>query len=191
LAAVGCLEIVLFVCCPRVADAQVSAGDESEAPRLSVHAAAGVTLPNYDEGGGDLQSISIGYSPTPKLTVLMGVGRIHRPTLRRYSDGVTSLTRGGTVQFVSGEVRFALPFGERVFPYAFTGGGLGVQRSNVNADFPDRVTNAAYLMFGGGGLAVPLGSHLRVTGDVGVLLLGEYDVFRSILPVRVGLAWSF
>ncbi len=41
-------------------------------------------------------------------------------------------------------------------------------------------------------LIVPLGPHLRVSGDVGFLLfVGERDVIGLILPLRAGLAWPF
>jgi hypothetical protein len=182
---------VLFVLGSCVLRAQAS--DEGNRPGpVSVQVAAGGLLPHADEGSGDLQSVATGYSPTPKVTVLVGAWRMHRPTtLRRYSDGGSSLTRGGTTQFVSGEVRFSFLAGERVVPYAFTGGGLGVSRPNVNQAFPDRVTNTAYVIFGGGGLAFPLGSRLSASADLGLVMLGERDVIRPILPVRAGLTWRF
>jgi hypothetical protein len=168
------------------------ASDDDRSRRWSVQVAAGATVPHGDERGGDVESVSIGYAPTPKLTILVNGTRTHRPThVQYFPDGVTSATRGGTVQFVSGEVRFTPRSDERVSPYAMAGAGLGVSRPNVNDIFPNRVTNAAYVWFSGGGLAVPLGPHLRVFGDVSALLLGERDVIRLILPLRAGLAWRF
>lgn len=179
---------LLIVLGSRVVDAQ----EENRPGPLSVHVSTGALLPHADEGTGELQSVSIGYSPTPKLTVLVGGWRMHRPTTERhYSDGVTAFTRGGTTQFVSGEVRFMFRSVDRVAPYAFTGGGFGVSRSNVNDIFPYRVRNVAYVAFGGGGLSVPLGSHLSASGDLGFFSLGEQDYMRLILPVRVGLTWRF
>jgi hypothetical protein len=182
---------LVFVLGSRVLDAQ--APDDGNGPGpLSVHVAAGATLAHADESAGDLQSVSIGYSPTPKLTVLVGGWRMHRPTnVRHYPDGVTAATRGGTTQFVSGEVRFMLRSGERVAPYAFTGGGFGVSRSDVDDIFPNRVRNAAYVAFGGGGLSVPLGPRLRASADFGFFSLGEQDFMRLILPIRAGLEWRF
>lgn len=175
----------------RVTNAQALDDGNGPGP-FSVHVAAGATIPHADEGGGDVQSVAIGYSPTPKLTVMVGGWRVHRPTtLRRYSDGVESLTRGGTSQIVSGEVRFLFRSVEHVAPYAYTGGGVGVTHPDVNDDFPSHVANTAYTVFGGGGLSVPLGPRLSVSGDVGLFLLGESDIMRPILPVRVGLAWRF
>jgi len=187
-AAVVCL---LFVLGSRVLDAQTPDDGNQPGP-LSVHLAAGATLAHADESAGDLQSVSIGYSPTPKLTILMGGWRIYRPTkVQRYPDGVTAYTRGGTTQFVSCEVRFMLGSDERVVPYAFTGGGFGVSRSNVNDIFPYRTTNVAYVAFGGGGLSVPLSPRLRASADFGIFSLGEQDFMRSILPFRAGLELRF
>jgi hypothetical protein len=184
---------LMFVPGSRVLDAQGPGADEGNQPGpLSVHVVAGATLAHADESAGDLQSVSIGYSPTPKLTVLVGGWRMHRPTsMRRYSDGVESFTRGGTAQFVSGEVRFLFRTDDHVAPYAFTGGGFGVSRPNVNDIFTNPVTNAAYVAFGGGGLSIPLGPRLRASADLGFFMLGEQDVMRLILPVRAGLAWRF
>ena len=190
---------LLFVLVPGVLAAQPNSGEQaSGAPdedlplRFSVHVGAGGTIPHADEGAGTLQTVSFGLSPTPKLTILVGGVRIHRPPyVRSYSDGGSSTTRGGTAQFAIGEVRFAFRPDGRASPYVMAGGGLGVSRPNVSQNFPDRVTDPAYVMFSGGGLVVPLGPHLRVSGDVGFLLLGETDVPRLILPVRAGLAWQF
>lgn len=167
--------------------------DDNRPRRLSVHLAAGVTIPSGNEGGGNVQSVSIGYSPTPRLTVLVSGGRTHMPThVRHFSDG-RSVTRGGTLQIVSGEVRFARRSGERATPYAVTGAGLGVWGPNVNDIFTRPVTNERIrCVFSGRGLVVPLGPHLRVSGDAGFLLVvGERNVIGLILPLRVGLAWRF
>jgi hypothetical protein len=188
-----------LVLVPRVLTGQASpvqqaprTPDDNRPQRFSLHVAAGGTLPHGDESGGNLQSVSMGYAPTPKLTVLVSGGRTHRPTrVQHFPDGGSGATRGGTVLFVGGEVRFALRPGERASPYVMTGAGVGRSRPNVNSIFPDRVTNAAYLFFSGGGFAVPLGPHLRLSGDVGFFLLGERDVIRLILPVRGGLALHF
>lgn len=166
--------------------------ERSRSGPVSVQVSAGALVPHGDEASGDVQSVAVGYSPTGKVTVLVGGWRMHRPTtMQRYSDGGTALTRGGTVQFISGEVRFSWLSGERVSPYVFTGGGLGVSRPNVNEWFTNRVTNAAYVAFGGGGVAFPLGLHLIASADLGLFMVGERDVIRPLLPVRAGLAWRF
>lgn len=191
--AVVCL---LFVLVPRVLAAQASVGeqaprtpDDTWPRRLSVHLAAGATIPSGNDGGGNVQSVSIGYSPTPKLTVLVSGGRAHKfPRVRHFPDG-ESFTPGGTLQLVSGEVRFTLRSGERVSPYVLTGAGFGVWRRTEAIAEP--LTNPAHVWFSGGGLVVPLGPHLRVSGDVGFLALIERDVLHLFLPVRAGLAWRF
>ena len=191
--AVVCL---LFVLVPRVVAAQASVGeqaprtpDDNRPRRLSVHLAAGATIPSGNDGVGNVQSVSIGYSPTPKLTVLVSGGRTHRATrVQHFPDGFYQ-PPGGTLQFVSGEVRFALRSGERVSPYALTGAGFGVWRRNEAIAEP--LTNAARVLFSGGGLAMRLGPHLRLSGDVGFLFLIERDVLHLFLPVRAGLAWRF
>jgi hypothetical protein len=86
-------------------------------------------------------------------------------------------------------VRFALRSGERVSPYALAGAGVGVWRRSEAIAEP--VRNAARVWFSGGGLVVPVGPHLRVSGDVGFLALIERDVLHLFLPVRAGLAWRF
>jgi hypothetical protein len=47
-----------------------------------------------------------------------------------------SASRGGTLMFVSGELRLALPPADLVSPFAIAGIGRGVSRPNVNAAFP-------------------------------------------------------
>lgn len=193
---VACLFFVLVPC---VLAEQASVGeqaprmpDDNRPQRLSVHVAAGATLPHGDASRGTIQSVSIGYAPTPKLMVLVSGGRIHSPTRVQYfSDGGSGATRGGTVVFVSGEVRFALRSGKRASPYVITGAGIGISRPNVNEVFTDRVTNTARVLFSGGGLAVSMGPHLRVSADMGFLLLGERDTIGLLLPLRGGLAWRF
>ena len=191
--AVVCL---LFELVPRMVAAQTSVreqapltSDDNRPRRLSVHLAAGATIPSGNAGSANLQSVSIGYSPTPKLTVLASGGRTHLPRhVKQFPDG-SFREPGGTLRFVSGEMRFALRSGERVTPYALAGAGFGVWRRNEAIAEP--LTNAALVVFSGGGLLVPVGRHLRVTGDVGFLLLIERDVPHLFLPVRAGLAWRF
>jgi hypothetical protein len=191
--AVVCL---LFVLVPRMVAAQPPVGeqaprtpDDNRPRRLSVHLAAGAAIPSGNDGPGNVQSVSIGYSPTPKLSVLVSGGRAHKvPRVRQFPDGF-SREPGGTLRFLSGEVRFTLRSGDRVSPYAQAGAGSGVWRRTEAIAEP--LTNAAHVVFSGGGLVVPLGSHLRVSGDVGFLLLIERDVPHLFLPVRAGLAWRF
>jgi hypothetical protein len=119
----ACLLLALV---PRMLAAQASGAeqppgtpDDHRPRRFSVHAAAGATLPAGNDAGGNVQSVSIGYAPTPKLMVLVSGWRTHNPTDVRYSSDGFSATRGGTLQFVSGEVRFALRSDVRVISLTF------------------------------------------------------------------------
>jgi hypothetical protein len=115
--------------------------------------------------------------------------RAHKLTrVRQFPDGF-SVEPGGTLHFVSGEVRFALRSGERVSPSVLTGAGFGVWRRTEAIAEP--LTNAAHVLFSGGGLVMPLGPHLRVSADMGLLLLIERDVPHLFLPVRAGLGLAF
>jgi hypothetical protein len=53
------------------------------------------------------------------------------------------------------------------------------------------IPSAARVFFAGGGLVVPLGSHLRVSGDVGFLVLIERERAPPVPagPRRPGLAF--
>src|SRR5262245_28045513 len=106
-----CLVLVLV---PRVLAAQASESeqaspvpDDNWSRRLSVHVAVGATLQQGDDNGGNVQFLSMGFSPTSKLTVLVSGGRTHSPTRVDDFSGGSSAFRGGTAQFVSGELRFA------------------------------------------------------------------------------------
>ncbi len=82
-------------------------------PRLfTVQAAAGATL----QGAGTVQSASFGFSPSPRLTLLVGAERIHLPTEVQYSEHSRGATRGGTMQLVTVEAGFALRSDDRVSP---------------------------------------------------------------------------
>src|SRR6188508_483754 len=93
--------------------------------RLSVEAAAGPTL--Y---GGHVLSATFGYSPAPRLELRLNVERDHLPFERSPFPGGYSLTRGGTLTFVSGELRLAVLPAGRVSPFAVVGLGRGVSRPN-------------------------------------------------------------
>jgi hypothetical protein len=174
---------------PPVGEQAARTSGHSRLRRLSVHLAAGVTIPSGNDGPGNVQSVSIGYAPTPRVTVLVSGGRARKlPRVRQLPDGF-SRAPGGTLHSVSGEVRFTLRSGERVSPYVLAGAGLGVWRRTEAIAEP--ITSAAYAVFSGGGVVVPLGRHLRVSGDVGFLLLIERDVPHLFLPVRAGLTWRF
>ncbi len=189
-AVVACLLFVLGSC---VLDAQ-DAGRRESAWSAERYIAAGATLAHADEGAGDLQSVSIGYSPTPKLTILMGGWRIHRPTrVRRYPDGVTAFTRGG--HHAVRELRGALHARFRTsasFRMRSPAEALASRARTSTTSFPIATTNAAYVAFGGGGLSVPLSSRpARVGRPRHLQCSASSDFMRLILPVRAGLELRF
>ncbi len=164
-------------------------GQPSIAPeRLSLQAAAGPTLME----GGNVLWTAFGYSPLSRLELLLTGERIHVPFQSERFPGGSSVTRGGTLTFVSGEVRLALRPPDRVSPFAVAGIGGGVSRPNVNAQFPDPVRHGLRVLHVGGGVRVPLRRGLSLLGDArGLLALEGNDGILAILPVRVGVAWRF
>jgi hypothetical protein len=186
---------VLCVLMPRVTTGQTSTG--APAPRdaeserrhhFSVPLAGGPTL-IY---GGNVLSAAFGYSPASRLELLLNVERIHHPfQLKRFPEG-DSVIRGGTMTFVSGELRLSLLPADRVSPFAMAGVGGGVSRPNVNAEFPDRVSNDLRVLYFGGGVRVPLRRGFSLFGDVRAMLALEgYDGVLGVWPVRAGVAWRF
>jgi hypothetical protein len=172
---------------PTAAAASSDTGREGR-QRLSLQVAAGPTLVS----GGNSFSAAFGYSPASRLELRLNVERAHLPfQLQRFSDGY-SATRGGTLTFVSGEVRLSLLPADRVSPFAIAGGGGGVSRPTVNAEFPDSVRNDLRVLYFGGGVRVPLRRGLSLWGDARALLaLESNDGIMAFWPVRVGVAWRF
>lgn len=173
-----------FVFNPGVVTAQTF-----EPARFSLQAAGGTTL----RSGGSVVSGAFGFSPVSRLELLVTAERTHLPfETKSFPDGGVSRTRGGTMTFVSGEMRVALMPVDRVSPYALAGIGGGVARPNVNTQFPDAVTNDLRVVYFGGGVRVPLGRNFSLMGDVRAMLaLEEPDGIMAVLPVRAGIAWRF
>ncbi len=161
-------------------------GDERE--RFSVQAAAGPTL----RGGGHALSASFGYAPASRLELIVSVERIHLPFEVTPLPRGVSTTRGGTMTFVSGELRVAFLPPERVWPFALAGVGAGVSRPTVNDQFPDVVKNDLRVLYVGGGVRVALGGGVGVWGDARAMLALEgNDGVMAVWPVRAGLTWRF
>jgi hypothetical protein len=111
--------------------------------------------------------------------------------LKRYPGGY-SVTRGGTMTFGSGELRFAMLPAHHVSPFALAGIGRGVSRPNVNAEFPDRVTNDLRVLYFGGGVRVQLRGGLSLLADArATLALEDDDTVMGVWPVRAGVGWRF
>src|SRR5687767_11956095 len=110
----------LCMCVPCVAAGQtfsstssLDAAEGRRRPRFGVQVAAGPTL----VGRATVVSAAAGYVPVSWLEVLVNVERIDAPMqTTRYPDGY-SISRGGTMTFVSGEVRVAPPPEARVSPF--------------------------------------------------------------------------
>jgi hypothetical protein len=182
---------LLFVLIPGLAAGQTpsSPSDQARAgrDRLSLQAAGGPTLVE-----GNVVSAAFGYSPTSRLELVLNVERFHLPFERTtFTDGY-SLRRGGTMTYVSGEVRYSLLSPERVSPFLLGGAGGGVSRLTVNAEFPDPVKNEMRVLYFGGGVRVPLRGGFSLVGDMRAMLALEgNDTALGILPVRAGVTWRF
>ena len=177
---VVCVALLLMVV-PSVGSAQSSGSS------VSIQAAAGPTITDK----GHNVSAAIGYTPLSRVAFFLDVQRTHLATrLTRHERGFTAF-RGGTMTAVSGEVRVGLWPVQRATPYVLAGLGAGVSRPNVNATFPDPVTNDTRFMFVGGGVHVPLRDRLSVFGDARLLVGAEGGEMLAMAPVRFGVAWRF
>jgi hypothetical protein len=178
--------LAMLVAAP--ADASEQQSSPPERPRrFSVNVAVGTHL----NEGGDLQAVSFGYSPTRHFALLVNVERNHIPTEVRYYGNGFAATRGGTLTTVTGEFRLTPGPGTRLAPFVFAGGGAGRSRPNVNDMFPDRVTNRAVVVYGGGGVLFPLRAGLAATVDAKVAMMAERDSVGLLVPLRAGLSWRF
>jgi hypothetical protein len=131
---IGGVVMLVLVLSAAAASAQDAAGG---APRLlwSIEGTAGVQLAYT----GTIQSVAFGFAPTRSLTLLIGAERSRtEDEIEFYPDGYAS-ERGGLVEFVSAELRYAFFANKRVSPYALVGTGRGVERPNVNEFFPHGV----------------------------------------------------
>ena len=154
---------------------------------ISVGGAVGSNL----NGGGNGQSLSIGFAAGKRIDFVVSAERNHLPTaVTRFERG-SSATRGGTTTFVSGEVQFLPLTFSRISPYALAGVGRGISRPNVNEFFPTRVENDATLFFAGGGVRVPITDHLSAFADIRFVLQSEIGELGAFQPVRGGVTWRF
>ena len=170
---------------------QVVTGQTPDTPpgldRFSLQVGAGPLL----NSGGHTLSAAFGFSPISRVDLVVNVERDHLPFQRdTFSDGF-SITRGGTLTSVSGEVRASVFPPHRVSPYGFAGIGGGVSRPTVNDAFPDPVENDLRVVYFGGGVRVPIRNGLSVFGDARAKLAMEGDGILGVWPVRAGVAWRF
>lgn len=181
--------LLLLVLSPLVATAQTPSTAGATSGRFTFQAGAGPLI----QSGGHNISVAFSFSPVSRVDLVVNVERDHLPFQRdTFSDGV-SLTRGGTLTWVSGEVRASLFPPHRVSPYGFAGIGGGVSRPTVNDAFPDPVEHGLRVVYFGAGVRVPIRGGLSVFGDARALLAleGGGDGILGGWPVRAGIAWRF
>lgn len=180
--------LLFLVSTPLVVTGQTLDTARPRLDRFSLQVAAGPLL----KSGGHTLSAAFGFSPISRVDFLVNIERNHLPFQRdTFSDGY-SLTRGGTLTTVSGEVRASVLPPHRVSPYGFAGIGGGMSRPTVNDAFPDPVENDLRVVYFGGGVRVPIRNGLTLFGDARVMLALEgQDGILGVWPVRAGVAWRF
>ena len=157
--------------------------------RLSLEGAAG--FQTYYRG--TVQTVAFGFAPTRSLTLLVSATRSSvRDRIQQYDDGYDA-ERGGTEQFVSGELRYAFLPRRRVSPYVLGGFGGGVSHPSVNELFPDDNERQIHVIYYGGGVRIPVGARLDAFVDARFTMAVEArsDYFSVRYPVRAGVAWRF
>ena len=172
------LLVLLLVVPPSTATAQ----------SFAVYGAAGPTL---NDKGYSIAA-GMGFLPDSPIAILAGVDRTHLSSETR-SEGRDSFSafRGGTLTLAAAELRVA-PLGrDRFGPYGLVGFAAGVSKPNVNAQFPDAVTNNVRAALFGGGLHVPLGTRASMFADGRLTIGSEAGELLAMAPIRVGLAWRF
>lgn len=180
--------LLLLLLSPRVAASQTPEAQPPELGRFSVQVSGGPLL----KSGGHTVSAAFGFSPISRVDLVVSVERAHLPFQRDTFGDVFSITRGGTLTAVSGEVRASVFPPHRVSPYGVAGIGGGVSRPTVNDAFPDPVENDLRVVYFGGGVRVPLRGGLSVFGDARAMLALEgSDGISGVWPVRAGVAWRF
>lgn len=181
--------LLLLLLSPQVVTSQTPDTGRAELDRFSLQVGAG---PLLNSGGGHTLSAAFGFSPISRVDLVVNVERDHLPFQRdTFSDGF-SITRGGTLTWVSAEVRASVFAPHRVSPYGLAGIGGGVSRPTVNDAFPDPVENDLRVAYFGGGVRVPIRNGLSVFGDARAMLALEGgDGIMGVLPVRAGVAWRF
>jgi hypothetical protein len=157
-------------------------------PRWSLEGAAGV----QGDLNGTIESAAFGFAPTRSLTLLVGAERSRADDeITYYSDGY-SATRGGVVEFVSAELRFAFFARRRVSPYLVIGTGRGMERPNVNDAFPYGVDRRIVAIYYGTGARVPVHRRFDAFADWRLIVTGDDASEMAVLgPIRAGVALRF
>ncbi len=171
--------IALLLVAPGIAGAQ----------GIAVHAAGGPTL---GDSGYSLVA-GIGFSPTPRVAILLTAERSHLVGRRQESPNSVSYFRGGTLTLASAELQVSILERAGISPYALVGFGVGRSRPNVNDIFPTPLVLTVRAPFAGGGVQVPLGQRVRLFADLRLALVvgTESDDLYALAPLRAGLSWRF
>jgi hypothetical protein len=166
----------------------VATADVATAQSLELFGSAGPTMVD----AGNSFAAGAGFSPHSRLTLVFTFDRTHINSRSTFDRGVFSNFRGGTLYLGAAELR-VLPFRrDRIGPYGLGGLATGISRPNVNATFPNRVTNSAFALIMGGGLHVPVGEQLSVFTDFRVMVGAEgNDGMVGVAPLRAGVSWRF
>lgn len=180
--------LLFLVIIPRVVTGQTPDAAGPGLDRFTLQFGAGPLL----KSGGHNLSAAFGFSPISRIDLMVSVERDHLPFQRETFDGGYSLTRGGTLTAVSGEIRASVLPPDRVSPYGVAGIGGGISRPTVNDEFPTPVENDLRVVYFGGGVRVPIRGGLNIFGDARVMLALEgNDGILGVWPVRAGVAWRF
>jgi hypothetical protein len=179
--------LLLLLVSPQVVAGQTPGTTRAEFERFSLQVGAGPLL----NSGGHTMSAAFGVSPISRVDLVVNVERAHLPFQRDTFSGGLSITRGGTLTWVSGEVRASVFPPHRVSPYGFAGIGGGMSRPTVNDAFPDPAENDLGVVYFGGGVRVPIRGGFSLFGDARAMLALEGDALLGVWPVRAGVAWRF
>jgi hypothetical protein len=131
-------------------------------------------------------------APTRSLTLLIGAERSRtEDEIEFYPDGYAS-ERGGLVEFVSAELRYAFFANRRVSPYAVVGTGRGVERPNVNELFPHGIDRKIVVIYYGAGARIPVHRRLDAFADWRLIVTGDDAAEMAVLgPLRGGITLRF
>ena len=181
--------VVMFVLVLSAAAASAQDAAAAAPLRWSIEGAAGLQL-DYT---GTILSVGFGFAPTRSLTLLIGAERSRvEDEFEAYPDGSTSSHRGGLVEFVSGELRYAFFANKRVSPYVVVGSGGGVERPNVNEFFPHGTDLKIFVIYYGAGARIPIHRRLDAFADWRLIVTGDEQAEMAVLgPLRAGIAFRF
>jgi hypothetical protein len=140
--------------------------------------------------GDSVQSASVGFSPAPRITLLLQGERVHVPTrYRTFVDG-SSISRGFTALVLGGEVRVGVPAPGRISAYVALGIGAGGWGSNVDQYSSRRDSGPVVAANAGVGVRIRMRRNLSVVADARLALLVAGESAFGYVPIRGGLAWD-